>query len=315
MAITTTSTLPSPVQQTFNMKLLAVPVPYLIMKIPAMKEKLPRNGGNTMRFRRYNPLVPSTVPLGNSGITPPSQNLTALDIDAQISWYGQWLEINEQVVLQNQEAVLNEAAIRLGVAMRETEDLLVSTMLATTATQINCVYGTNGQNPTNLTKTDIDNVVKTLLGASAHMFTDNIEGDLKFGTSPVRPSYIALAHTDLTSNLNNVQNFINSSQYPNQQRVLDGEWGSVDNMRFLVSQYGSISANASSAAQNVYNIFCCAKESYAVVDQEGATPIFIYRPAVYSGPLAQNVTVGYKFAQVPRLLNDAWLANLRATLS
>lgn len=28
------------------------------------------------------------VPLGNSGITPPAQNLTALDIDAKISFYG-----------------------------------------------------------------------------------------------------------------------------------------------------------------------------------------------------------------------------------
>jgi N4-gp56 family major capsid protein len=186
-------------------------------------------------------------------------------------------------------------------------------MLATTATQINCVTGTNGDSPTNITKTDIDKVVATLLGNSGHMFMDNIEGDLKFNTSPIRPSYIALAHTDLTTDLNNTQNFVSSSQYTNNSRVLDGEWGNVDNMRFLVSQFGSVAPNASALGNNVYNVFCCAKESYACVDQEGATPIFIYRPAVYSGPLAQNVTVGYKFAQVPRLLNDAWLANLRCT--
>jgi hypothetical protein len=28
------------------------------------------------------------VPLGNSGITPPPQNLTAIDIDAKVSFYG-----------------------------------------------------------------------------------------------------------------------------------------------------------------------------------------------------------------------------------
>jgi len=28
------------------------------------------------------------VPLGNSGVTPPPQNLTAVDIDAKISFYG-----------------------------------------------------------------------------------------------------------------------------------------------------------------------------------------------------------------------------------
>ena len=64
-----------------------------------------------------------------------------------------------------------------------------------------------------------------------------------------------------------------------------------------------------------YNIFIVGQESYACIKQEGAMSRFIYRPAVYSGPLAQNVTVGVKFAQVPRILNDAWVANLRVTLN
>jgi len=79
MAITTTSVLPSPVQQSFSYKLLSVPVPNMIHKIPAMKKQMPRNGGNTLRMRRYNPLQTAMVPLGNSGITPPAQNLTAVD--------------------------------------------------------------------------------------------------------------------------------------------------------------------------------------------------------------------------------------------
>lgn len=88
MAITTTSLLPSPVQQSFSYKLLSVPVPNMIHKIAAMKKQMPRNGGNTLRMRRYNPLATAMVPLGNSGITPPAQTLTAVDIDATISFYG-----------------------------------------------------------------------------------------------------------------------------------------------------------------------------------------------------------------------------------
>lgn len=88
MAITTTSLLPSPVQQSFNYKLLAVPTPQFIHKIPAMRSLMPRNGGNTMRYRRYNPLATAMVPLGNSGVTPPPQTLTAVDIDAKLDQYG-----------------------------------------------------------------------------------------------------------------------------------------------------------------------------------------------------------------------------------
>jgi len=57
------------------------------------------------------------VPLGNSGVTPPAQNLTAVDIDAKISFYGTYVQLNEQVTLQNQDPVLNECAARLGVSL------------------------------------------------------------------------------------------------------------------------------------------------------------------------------------------------------
>jgi N4-gp56 family major capsid protein len=107
MAITTTSTLPAPIQASFSYKLLSVPVPDFIYRIPAMKKQMPRNGGTTLRMRRYNPLNTAMVPLGNSGITPPAQNLTALDIDAKISFYGTYIQLNEQVTLQNQDPKMN----------------------------------------------------------------------------------------------------------------------------------------------------------------------------------------------------------------
>ena|ERR1017187_4186348 len=118
MPITTTAILPSPVQQSFSYKLLSVPVPNMIHKIPAMLKNMPRNGGNTLRMRRYNPLLTAMVPLGNTGVTPPSQTLTAVDIDAKISFYGTFVILNEQCTLQNQDPVLNECAARLGVSLK-----------------------------------------------------------------------------------------------------------------------------------------------------------------------------------------------------
>ena len=103
MPITTTATLPAAVQQSFSYKLLSTPVPNMIHKIPAMKKRMPRNGGTTLRMRRYNALPTALVPLGNTGVTPPSTPLTAVDIDARIQFYGQYIQLNEQVTLQNQD--------------------------------------------------------------------------------------------------------------------------------------------------------------------------------------------------------------------
>lgn len=315
MAITTTSTLPAPVQQSFSFKLLSVPVPNMIHKIPAMLKQMPRNGGTTLRMRRFNPLNTAMVPLGNTGITPPAQNLTAVDIDAKISFYGTYVTLNEQVTLQNQDPVLNEAAARLGVSLRQTEDQLTRDMLAATASFVNCTGGVNGDIPTEISRSDVDGVVRTLLNNNAYTIMDNIEGEDKFGTAPVRDAYFALCSTQLSGNLDNVNGFIHKNQYPAPMNALRSEWGAIGNLRFLISSIGSQVPNASSLGSTVYNIFCVGMEAYACIQQDGYSATFIYRPPIYDGPLALNASVGYKFAEVPRITNDLWILNLRATLA
>jgi len=315
MPITTTTVLPAPVQQSFSNKLLSVPVPNMIHQIPAMKKNMPRNGGRFLRMRRYNPLPTALVPLGNTGVTPPAVQLTAVDIDAQIQFYGQYIQLNEQVTLQNQDPVLNEAAARLGVSLRQTEDELTRNMLAATAGFINCVGGVNGDNPTEITRSDVDTVVRTLLDNNAYTILDNIEGEDKFGTAPVRDAYFALCSTNLTGDLDNVAGFIQKNQYPSPMNALRSEWGSIGNLRFLVSSIGSVTPNASANNANVYGIFCVGMEAYAVIEQDGYSATFIYRPPIYDGPLALNASVGWKMAQVPRITNDLWIINLRATLA
>ena len=315
MAITTTSLLPPPVQQAFNDRLLAIRQPNFIHALPAMKYVMDRNSGNTMRFRRYNKLGTAKVPLGNTGVTPPSKSLSAVDIDAKIDWYGDWIEINEQVTLQAQDRPLTEAALLLGQELYETEDELIRDMLASTASVINSVNGVNADNPTDISREDVDQVVRVLLGNDAKTLMENIEAENKFGTAPIRNAYLALCNSDLSADLNGVSGFISASQYPNQEGLLSAEWGSVGNLRFLISSIGSVSSNASNNGNDVYNIFCVGQESYGIVDQDGGYAEFIYRDPMYNGPLALNATAAWKTAFVPRILNDLWVINLRATLS
>jgi N4-gp56 family major capsid protein len=188
-------------------------------------------------------------------------------------------------------------------------------MLASTASFINCTGGTNGDNPTQITRTDVDTVIRTLMTNNAYTISDNIEGEDRFGTAPVRDAYFALGNSALIGDLEQIQGFIAKAQYPSQFETLRPEWGSVSNLRFLLSSIGSVSTSESALGADVYNIFCVGMEAYAVVEQDGYSAQFIYRPPIYDGPLALNASVGYKFAQVPRITNDAWVLNLRATLS
>ena len=134
-------------------------------------------------------------------ITPPPQNLTAVNIDAVMDFYGTYVLLMKQVTLQNQDPVLNEAAQRLGVSLRQTEDELMRNMLQSTASFINCVGGTDGDNPTEITRSDVDFVVRTLRGNNAYSFLTGIEGEDRFGTAPVRDAELKSGHTDMIGQL------------------------------------------------------------------------------------------------------------------
>ena len=122
---------------------------------------------------------------------------------------------------------MNECAARLGVSLRQTEDQLTRDMLASTASFINCTGGVNGDNPSEITLSDVQTVVRALLNNNAYTIMDNIEGEDKFGTAPVRNAYFALCSTQLTGNLEAVSSFTQVNQYPAPMNALQSEWGAI----------------------------------------------------------------------------------------
>jgi hypothetical protein len=87
-------------------------------------------------------------------------------------------------------------------------------MLAATASFINCTGGVNGDVPTEITRSDVSAIVTTLIGNNAYTILDNIEGEDRYGTAPVRDAFFALASTNIIGNLENVAGFIQKAQYP-----------------------------------------------------------------------------------------------------
>lgn len=313
---TTTTVLPPPVQQRFSAKLLSTPQARLIHRMVAMPYRMPENSGDILRMRRYSRLETAPVPVNPAMMNPPSQLLNAIDIDAQINWYATYTVITKQVTLINQDPVLNEAAARLGQSLRETEDQLIRDMLEATASIVNCVGGTNGDNPTEMVRSDVDGVVAALQNNNAEFISEEKLGELRFGSSPVRDAYFGLSHSNMIGQFENVQGFINKAQYPNDKGTLSSEWCSIGNIRFFVSSRGSITSNASLLGADVYNNFIVAQESYASIELDGASAQFIYHPPGWGDdPCELRQTAGYRFAYATRITNDAWIINLRATLA
>lgn len=83
-------------------------------------------------------------------------------------------------------------------------------------------------NPTEITRSDVDLVVRTLRGNNAYSFLTGVEGEDRFGTAPVRDAYFGLGHTDLIGQLDNVQGFIHKWNYKLcSSKTIDNYQGSL----------------------------------------------------------------------------------------
>jgi N4-gp56 family major capsid protein len=249
------------------------------------------------------------------GITPPGSPLSVTDLKAQVSFYGNFVTVTNQVELTVEDRVLNESARLLAQNMAQTMDEVTRDVLASTSSVLQCSNGINGQTPTELTKADIDASVKQLLGNDAEMISEVQVGTTQIGTTPIRPAFWGYIDTDLLDDLEAVANFVSSSNYPgNQRAVLDAEWGATGNVRWLYTSVGSVSA----ANPPVYNNFIIGKEAYAVVNLKSETGEFYIKPLGSAGaadPLNQRGSVGWQHPFVSRILNDNFMINLMATHS
>lgn len=153
------------------------------------------------------------------------------------------------------------------------------------------------------------------MNASASYITDIIQGEDRFGTAPTRTAFFGMAHTRLATDLDQMPGFTNTAQYPNQNNLLQAEFGVIRNIRMLLSPLGSVTPNASAAGRDVFNIFIPGQDSYDMVDLDGYSLEFVYAPPNIAEPrLRLYQTAGWKMAQVFNITQTQWIVNLRCTL-
>jgi len=195
------------------------------------------------------------------------------------------------------------------------EDLILRDYIVSAASEINAGGGSNNDNPTNLGVSDFSLVATTLDTNNAYKFMSGIEGDLKFGTGPVRSAYFMLSSTELQTDFDTLtgSGFLSSWNYPNNTSALPSEYGSVYNIRIVTSSEAPIARQASANSQDVYYNTVLGKQALTHINQDGYSMNLIYRDPYYSGMLAQNATLAVKFSQAQAITQDTAIRNLLCT--
>lgn len=197
------------------------------------------------------------------------------------------------------------------------EDIILRDYILSAASVINCSGGTNGDNPTEISIVDCSMVAATLDTNNAYKFVSGIEGENRFGTGPVRSAYFMLSSTEIQTDFDKLtgQGFLSQWNYPNNNNALPSEYGSILNLRILVSSEAAVLRGTSMNGRDVYYNTVLGKQAVTHIDQDGYSMQLIYRDPYYSGPLAQNATLAVKFAQSQALTQDTAIRQLASTRS
>jgi N4-gp56 family major capsid protein len=297
----------------FSEDLLSTPMFNLIHSFGADLHYAEAHIGRNIRMSRYERLSTNGGQLDGSGIDPAPEVVVRTDIDAKVEIYAKTVVVNEQVVLWENDKVLTKFTALLGQWLREKEDLLMRDLYASSVSYINATGGVNGLQPSEISRADVNNIERILLGNDARTMLEVIEAEDKFSTGPTRDAFIALASTDITTDLQNVQGVLLKNTYPDQDGLRPEEYCSISRFRFFVSSKAAFIPGAASNGSTVYTIPMYGLEAAAKVEQNNYTAILGYRPPYVVSSVAQNSQLYAKFAIGRAITNQNWISGLNVT--
>lgn len=249
---TTTTEVSAPVNVVLQKELLVnakARCPHFVGSTPASIAQ--HEGSFTAKWRRYEnfdpvetPLAPLTgtpaLPTGRVAVQP-----TVTDYTATVAKYGNFIVLNEEVDLVNPKNQDMKLAELLGINAGQSLNRLQRNEIEDNATAI-YPTGATSDATTNSTISlgQIKKAVNSLNRSSAMTFTAMTKGENAENTSPIRPAYWGIAHSDVEEDIRLLNGFVAAERYAGQTQLADGEFGTVGGVRFVCSPEGSIDANA-----------------------------------------------------------------------
>jgi N4-gp56 family major capsid protein len=269
--------------------------------------------GRTTRMSRFERLSTEGGQLDGSGIDPASEVPVRTDIDATMEIYAKSIAVNEQLVLWENSKTLTKFTALLGQWLREKEDLLMRDLFSSSVSYINATGGLNADQPSNISLNDVNNIEQILLGNDARSMLTQLEATLEFGTSGVRDAFIALCSTNITNDLQKVQDVLLKKNYPTQEGLRPEEYCSISRFRFFTSSKAARTPGISTKGNTVYTIPMYGLEAASKISQNNYTSKIGYRPDWVVSSVAQNSQLYAKFAIARAITNQNWISGLNVT--
>lgn len=305
--------------------------PVNILQKMGLSKPIPKNTADNVLFRRPIPFAVSTVPLAE-GVTPSPQKLRYENVGVALKQYGNVVEVSDWVRDTSEDPVLNDATMLIGEQAGATAEQIV---YGAVRGGTNVIYANGASRSavnTPITLNKQRAVTRQLARQKARKITRILDSTPDYETKSVEAAYVAVAHTDLESDIRNLAKFTQVADYGAKRLVSEYEIGAVENVRYVLSPdlapfadagaakagSGTTMVSTSGTLADVYPILYFGQDSFGVVPLKGEnamTPIVHNAKVSASDPLAQRNYVGYKFAFAAVVLNELWMCRLEVAVT
>lgn len=348
MAITTTSQATAPVNAIYQQTLLRQARPRCPYFVGSMGASVMRHSGTfRVTWRRIDALTPTTTALseitGNLSLpTRTATQLSVTDVSATIQKYGDFVHLTEEmklINLSNFDTQTDGVIATLGIQAGRSLNRLQRNALEDNATLVypgSASTDSAVADPVDMTM--VRNVTNVLDRNSATMFTPQTTGSTNVNTSPVSAAFWGLCHSDVKQDIRLLPGFVPVEKYAGQTQLANGEFGWVQDVRWVSSPEATIDTDTGGAPGNtvrstsgtladLYTSLIFGRDAHGSVSLDSTLIKEIYdagdevpgvmvinKPLGSAGagdPLDEIATLGWKTWHAGVILNSTWIRGLR----
>ena len=222
----------------YDKTLIELSSPAMVFDQFAQKRPIPKNGGKTIEFRKFNALPKALKPI-TEGVTPTGSKLTVVPLSETVDQYGDYVELTDMIEMTSVDPIVIEATRQLADQAGRTIDTVVRNQIIG-GTNVNyCPIVDKNGKETEVTSrgqltSDSKLRVKDVFKAAAQ---------LKAMNAPmIDGSYVAVIHPYVAYDLmQDAQGqWLDIQKYTDPKGILNGEIGTLGGVRFVQSSEAKI---------------------------------------------------------------------------
>lgn len=282
--------------------------PELIHDQFGQKHSIPKNGGKTIEFRKYDPLPKALTPL-TEGVTPNGQKLSMGVITATVKQYGGFIELSDVLLLTAVDNNLVQATKLLGSQAGRTLDTITREVL-------------NGGTNVQFAEGQV-NSRAALVGGNAdesknhYLTVDAVRKAVRFlkvmNAPRINGSYVGIIHPDVSYDLMSDPKWVNVKTYSDPEGIYEGEIGKIEGVRFVESSEAKVFPGEGADGRDVYSTLILGADAYGVTEIAGGGLKHIVKQLGSAGsadPLNQRASCGWKATKVAERLVEPYMIRI-----